>query len=369
MFKTFPTDYTAAMDWQWSDWQPFYQHLAAISIGPGNIKQWLTEYDLLTRLFKEVEGHVEVEAMVDTTDEVAAARKKNFKQTITPEAEAFTFRLDKKLVESGLTPDALKIPLRDVQTQIRLFREENLPLKVRLSELDSEYNRISGAQTVEWDGEEITVARLRPFLQDPDRDIREKAWLAMHNRWRQDREAHNDLWREYMQVRKQMYQNADLHNYRDYAWLDRGRHDYTPGDVQQFLASILKVVVPALGRIREKLRERLGYDTLRPWDTAVDALQREPLRPFETMDVFINTTSAIFHQVDPVLGEQFDDMRDHHLLDLDNRKGKAPGGFCQTYMHTRRPYIFMNAVGLDDDVQTLLHESGHAFHGFSKLKL
>jgi oligoendopeptidase F len=56
-------------------------------------------------------------------------------------------------------------------------------------------------------------------------------------------------------------------------------------------------------------------------------------------------------------------------LDLENRKGKAPGGYCTFFPVSRRPFIFMNAVGLHDDVQTLFHEAGHAFHVFEKLHL
>src|SRR6266496_19892 len=58
-------------------------------------------------------------------------------------------------------------------------------------------------------------------------------------------------------------------------------------------------------------------------------------------------------------------MIDERLLDLDSRKGKAPGGYCETLHFQGRPFIFMNAVGLVDDVMTLLHEAGHAFHAFA----
>jgi oligoendopeptidase F len=58
-------------------------------------------------------------------------------------------------------------------------------------------------------------------------------------------------------------------------------------------------------------------------------------------------------------------MIDERLLDLDSRKGKAPGGYCETLHFRGRPFIFMNAVGLVDDVMTLMHEAGHAFHAFA----
>jgi oligoendopeptidase F len=74
----------------------------------------------------------------------------------------------------------------------------------------------------------------------------------------------------------------------------------------------------------------------------------------------------MFHRVDKQLGAYFDTMRQESLLDLPNRKNKAPGGYCTSFPATGRPFIFMNVVGLEDDVLTMLHEAGHAFHAFEQ---
>lgn len=58
-------------------------------------------------------------------------------------------------------------------------------------------------------------------------------------------------------------------------------------------------------------------------------------------------------------------MRAERLLDLESRPGKAPGGYCETLHFRGRAYVHMNAVGLLDDVNTLLHEAGHCFHAFA----
>ena len=82
-------------------------------------------------------------------------------------------------------------------------------------------------------------------------------------------------------------------------------------------------------------------------------------------DGFVARARGVFERVDPALGSEFQVMIDEGLLDLDSRKGKAPGGYCETLHYRGRPFIFMNAVGLVDDVMTLLHEAGHAFHAFA----
>ncbi|HEU5395931.1 MAG TPA: M3 family metallopeptidase, partial [Verrucomicrobiae bacterium] len=65
------------------------------------------------------------------------------------------------------------------------------------------------------------------------------------------------------------------------------------------------------------------------------------------------------------LAAGFRQMQDLRLLDLDNRKGKAPGGYQSTLNEARVPFIFMNAVGVQRDVETILHEAGHAFHALA----
>jgi len=129
------------------------------------------------------------------------------------------------------------------------------------------------------------------------------------------------------------------------------------------------VAVHAAVRAYERRRERLGLDKLRPWDLYVDPLKREPLHPYKKLRDLVNKCSSIFHRVDPELGTYFDWMHKEGLLDLKNRKGKAPGAYCIKYQLTNQPFIFMNAVGMHYDVNILIHESGHAFHVFESSHL
>jgi oligoendopeptidase F len=115
----------------------------------------------------------------------------------------------------------------------------------------------------------------------------------------------------------------------------------------------------------EERRKQLVLNRLRPWDLDVDPEGRPPLRPFEVVDGLIEGCHRIFDRLDPALARQFSTLKEGGLLDLASRKGKAPGGY-QSNLHERRlPFIFMNAVGLDRDLRTLLHESGHAFHALA----
>lgn len=169
-----------------------------------------------------------------------------------------------------------------------------------------------------------------------------------------------------MPVRLKIAENADMPDYRAYVWKQKFRFDYTPEDCKSFHAAIEEVVVPAASRIYEKRRQQLGVESLRPWDIHVDPLGAAPIKPYESMDEFKSKSRAIFEQVDPKFGEYFQIMMDEDLLDLDSRKNKAPGGYSLGLHVAHRPFIFMSNTNTPGDVQTILHEGGHAFHEFER---
>jgi oligoendopeptidase F len=210
---------------------------------------------------------------------------------------------------------------------------------------------------------------MRALLLEQDRDTREHAWRKAYARQMQDRDALNDLWGQMLDIRLDIAANAGKPTFRDYAWIQRDRYDYTPADDLRFLDAIEEVVVPAMLRRMEQRKRALGLDALRPWDMHVDTSGDAPLKPFEEVDTLIAGCASIFEQIDPELSTYYNSMRDSGMLDLDNRKGKAPGGYCTGFPLTGQSFIFMNAVATHDDVQTLLHESGHAFHNFESSKL
>jgi len=365
MFENLPTTYDEIKDWRWDDFKPYADKLLAIDITDDNIDAWLTGYRQIFELIGELWQRSAVATTQDTTDEDANERYLRYNDEVLPQVMTVENQLNQKLVKSGIVLDGMEVPLQKIKADIELFREENLPLISRENNLGTEYDRLIGAQTVEWDGEEVTLAQLRPVFLEADRDRREKAFRLTFERRLQDRDALNDMWKRFLDIRKDIAKNAGMNDYREYMWKRLKRFDYTPDDALAFFDAIEEAVVPAAERIYEKRRQALGLDTLRPWDTNVDVKGRDPLRPFDDVQALQDKSVDIFNSVDPELGEYVRIMRDESYLDLDNRKGKAPGGYCTYFPLSNRPFIFMNSVGTHDDIQTMLHEAGHAFHAFS----
>lgn len=364
MTDTLPQTVQETLDWSWNQFKPHYDSLLAEKLTMSSLDSWMRRWTHLSRLLNELYWRLYTATTVDTNDKQAVARFDRYLDEIQPPYQEAEHQAKKKLLESGLQPENYAVPLRMIQTETAIFREENLPLLSQIEKLKNRYDQIVGAQTVEWQGEEITLTQLQPVYQEPDRQQREKAFRLAAERWLADRQALNELWAEMLDLRQEMAHNAGYDNYTDYRWKELLRFDYLPADCARFREAIAEVVVPAASRRYAARRQKLGLDLLRPWDLNVDPLNRTPLRPYQTTEELIAKSAAIFQQVDTQLGEYFQIMQREQLLDLENRKGKAPGGYCVTFLLTERPFIFMNAVGLHDDVQTLLHEGGHAFHAF-----
>ena len=369
MFKTLPKDPAVFMHWSWNQINPFAGDLETRPITQANLDQWVMDWSDLNRLISEMFARLWVDTTLYTSDPEVKTRFNTFlDETFTPSMAA-NQALKQKLLASGLQPAGFEIALRNMRVEAEIYRESNLTLLNEEKKLVNEYDEVIGAQTVQWEGSEVTTTQLQPIFLSPDRSRREKAWRLSMERRLEDRLGLNGLWGRLFEIRQRIAANADFPDYRSYRWQELLRFDYTPEDCDRFHRAIEQVVVPAARRIYEKRQIRLGLTSLRPWDLFVDPLGREALKPYTTLTELEDKVSAIFHRVDPELGDYFDIMRTSGLLDLENRKGKAPGAYCNNYDMSRLPFIFENAVGLHEDVETLIHEGGHAFHVFEEAQL
>ena len=357
------------LDKTWQDFQPYYQSLADEELSAKNIRDWLAAWTDVTEWSDEIYNRLYVAVSVNTADKQAEKRFQHFMEDFYPRWQAAEQELKRKFLESGLTVEGFEIPLRNMRAEADLYCEENLPLQIEEEKISNERDKVIGAQSTIWHGEEKTARQMEVILRDTDRKIRRRAWEALARRQLQDRAAINEQWERFMSLRQQIAANAGKADYRAYRWQLYKRFDYTPQDCKAFHKAIEEVVVPAVTRIDERRKKVLGIDSLRYYDIFVDLSGRPPLHPFIDVEDMIDKASSVFHHVDPQFGEYFDTMDREGLLDLGNRKNKAYGGYCTYFVHAQRPFIFANAVGIHDDVQTLMHEGGHSFHALESFNL
>jgi oligoendopeptidase F len=349
----------------WDEIVPYFDDLLERSVTGESVEAWLRAWSRLEELVTEAAAQAMIAYTIDTSDADKEKDHLRFSTEILPKMEERSVELARRFVALGYTSPELATTLARFRTSIEIFRDANIPLFSELEELSARYQRITGSMMVEWEGVERPLPQLQPYLKSPDREVRERAFRASTQPYIEERGALAGLFDRMYELRQRAARNAGFANYRDYIFPAKFRFDYTPADCERFHEAVERTVTPAVARVMEHRRQRLGLDALRPWDLAVDPYRAAPLRPFQTVEEFVGAARRVFDQVDPVLGAQFQTMIDERLLDLDSRKGKAPGGYCETLHFRGRPFIFMNAVGLVDDVMTLLHEAGHAFHAFA----
>jgi oligoendopeptidase F len=364
--QTLPTAAESILALTWSDYEPFYQELEARPLNHENIEAWLNDWSRVAETADEHYWRLAIATTVNTADAAIEAAFNKYIEEIQPAVKTAEQKLKDKLLANSLSPKSFETALRMMRAEAEIFSEANLPLLAEEQKFVTEYNKIIGSLSVNWEGEEKTLTQMFALLYEPDRSIRQRAWEAVQAQLLKERQNINELWEKFVPLRLKIAENAKMPDYRAYMWKQRFRFDYSPEDCKSFHAGLEKVFVPAAKRIYERRRQRLGVDTLRPWDLNVDPLGDSPIKPYESMDEFKQELQAIFKQVDPAFGEYFQIMMDEDLLDLESRKNKAPGGYSLGLHVAHRPFVFMNHSNTPWDVQTMLHEGGHAFHEFER---
>ena len=359
-----------------------------------DLERWLLDWSELNAALDEESSRRYIAMTCHTDNPEAEKAYLHFVEKVEPQLKPRQFALEKIYVAHALRAELLAVgtPVsgparaghgksdspgrrpalpryavfdRDMKNHVELFRPENVPLETEEAKLCQQYQKLSGSLTVNFRGEEKTLVQMGRFLEEPDRALRQAAWELVTKRRLQEAEKFDDILDEQIKLRQQIAHNAGFKNYRDYAFRRLGRFDYTPADCEKFHDAVAQHVMPVLRELQAERRTQLNLDKLRPWDLAVDPQNRPPLRPFARVEEMVLRTQRIFNRLDGGLSGGFQKMQELRLLDLDNRKGKAPGGYQDTLNEARLPFIFMNAVGLQRDVETILHEAGHAFHALA----
>ncbi len=365
----FPRQFVAA-DADFGNWataEPYFQELSQRPIDNlPQLEKWLMDFSELEACLDE-EGTQRYTAMTCQTDDPQRERRYlHFIENVQPNAEPWRDRLRRRFVEASdriaLPPKRYEVLRRSWRNAVDLYRPENIPLLVEDQKLKTEYQKIVAAMTCTYDGREQTLQQMARYLEEPDRQVRQETWHLAADRFLADGEALDRLYEKMVRLRHRIAINAGCRDYREYAFRAMERFDYGPADCLAFHEAIERECVPAALKLAARRKRKLGLSSLRPWDLAVDPEGLPPLRPFQTEHELAAGCSRILHRVDSELGRIFDTLRQQNLLDLGSRKGKAPGGYQVTFAQRRLPFIFMNAVGTEDDVRTLLHEAGHAFH-------
>lgn len=353
----------------WERIEPVFQELRHRNIhSASELEQWLKDRSELEAALEEDFAWRYIRMTCDTSSEQLLANFQYFATEIEPKVAPLNNELNKKFIASPyldqLDQQKYFVLIRSTRKALELFREENVALQTEIQLEQQKYQSITGAMTVQLNGQEYTLEQASVFLKDQNRELRQQAWEAIGSRRLKDKQALDELFDRLLKLRHQVALNAGFDNFRDYMFQALGRFDYSPEDCFRFHEAIEKEVVPVLQKQAAARKQALELSSLKPWDTEVDISGKPALKPFSNGQELIDKTVDCFNRLDPFLGDRIESMKLNGLFDVESRKGKAPGGYNYPLAETGAPFIFMNSANTFRDLTTMVHEGGHAIHTF-----
>ena len=365
--RHFVPDNFAVTDWE--SLEPFFKELLERNVATTtDFKQWLKDQSELEAVISEDACWRQIRMTCDTENAALEEAFNFFCLEIQPKIQPYSDALNKKLVSHPLAVDLDKEKyftyLRNIRKNIELFKEDNIQLQADMSVLQQQYGVITGKMTVTVNGEELTLQQAAKFLESHDRKLREEVYYKIQERRLEDRDELNVLFNQLVEKRNAIAHNAGFENYTGYRFKELGRFDYGTEDCFKFHEAVKLHVLPLVNKIYNKKKDRLGLETLRPWDVDASPEGIQALHPFNGSDELINKSIECFTKLRPFFGDCLKKMNELKHLDLESRMGKAPGGYNCPLPESGAPFIFMNAAGQMHDVTTMVHEGGHAVHSF-----
>lgn len=354
----------------WEQLKPYFDKLLEREItSVDELRNWLSDRSELESVISEDFAWRYINMTRFTENETYSKAYQDFVENIQPKMAPVSDQLNRKAAASEFLDVLVRetgydIMIRNLKKDIEIFREENIPLFTEISLEQQKYNTIVGAMMVELDGKELTLQQASVKLMSTDRAARELVYNKITERRLQDKQALDELFTKLIDLRHRVAVNAGFQNFRDYMFKAMGRFDYTPQDCFDFHESVAAEVVPIQNSLTAERKKLLGVDPLKPWDKAVDPEGKAPLKAFENGKDLTEKTIECFRRIDPYLGQCLSIMNAMGHLDLESRKGKAPGGYNYPLAEIGVPFIFMNATSTLRDMVTIMHEGGHAVHNF-----
>ena len=357
------------LDITWENLLPFFETLNnSALLNKSDLEQWLLDRSELEAVLEEDFAWRYIGMTCDTTDEKIQQSFEYFATEIEPHISEWTNTLNEKFLQcefyKELDVDTYKIYIRTLKSQFEIFRQENIPLFTELQLEQQKYGAIVGSMSIEHDGKEYTLEQASNFIKSTDRSVRKEVYEKIQRRRLADKDTLDELFNKLIKLRHQVAINAGFDNFRDYMFKALGRFDYTADDCFRFHEAIEQELVPLFKQFSEERKSKIQLDKLTPYDTEVDVSGKPALKPFDGGEDLLNKSIACFYRIHPYFGEKLETMKQHKLIDLESRAGKAPGGYNYPLAESGAPFIFMNAANAMRDLTTMVHEGGHAVHTF-----
>ncbi|MEO0237287.1 MAG: M3 family oligoendopeptidase [candidate division WOR-3 bacterium] len=352
---------------EWDDLKEYYDDILNREIkNDHDLLELLEDFSSISEFLSESYGWAYINMTRDTQNKEYRERFLVFNDQIEPKLKEVNFEILKKIVNceylSKLDQSKWGILIKRFKNEVEIFRKENIQIDTEITKKTMEYQQTIGSIIINFRGKEYTLPQMALFLQSKDRDERKEAFDAVVKKRMEYADKIENILSELTALRNQKAKNANFKNYVELRFRELERFDYGIKECEEFHNSVLEVVTPIYGEIIKEKKQKMNLNKIKPYDLTATSSDEVVLKPFENTEDFIEKSKKVFYSVDKRFGEVFEKVVEKKHLDLESRKGKAPGGYNYPLYKTGLPFIFMNSSGVHSDMKTLMHETGHAVH-------
>ncbi len=252
-----------------------------------------------------------------------------------------------------------------IENSLKSFDEKIIPEMIEINKLSSQYDRILGTAEIEFQGKIYNLSQMGKFATSKERMVRKEATIAVDNWFGAHEKEIGDIYSKLVELRNTSAKKLGYKNFVELGYLSLGRVDYDAKMVANYRKQIADTIVPIAQKLYRAQAKRLGipFNKMATFDYNLNFLSGNP-RLAGDSHYLVETATKMYENMSKESGEFFHLMRDKHLLDLEARPGKQPGGYMTYMPDYKYPFIFSNFNGTQSDVDVLTHEVGHALQGY-----
>ena len=303
---------------------------------------------------------------IDTSDEFYEKEHEYYDEML-PMFESMALKYAGKLYQSPyreyLEKKIGSVAFKNIELREKSMDEKLIPLMQEENALTMEYNKLIASAKIRFDGKELNLSLMRPYLVHRDRSVRAAAWKEYGAFFEANAEKLDEIYDKLVKNRTAQARKMGYENYVELGYYRMGRNCYGQKEVESYREQVKRDFVPFAERLHERRRRRLGLDKLSYIDDAVYFTEGNPA-PVGTPGEILAAGQRMYSELSPETKEFYDFMMDNELFDVLGRKTKKAGGYM-TYMPLyNSPFVFANFNGTSGDVDVITHECGHAFQGY-----
>lgn len=327
----------------------------------------ITEINTIRKTFETMESISSIRHTIDTTDSFYD-QENDFYNQMNPVFFSVVHAFYEAIINSKYL-EKLKTMRNEhffntIELSLKVFSDEIIEDLQKENQLVSEYDKLIASAKIDFEGQELTLSQMGPYMMDPSREKRKLANEKFYAFMADNECVLDDLFDQLVKLRDQMAKKLGYENFVELGYARLGRTDFTSEEVNAFRKAVLEYITPISSLLIEKQEKRIGIDHLKYYDTKYMFKSGNPKPTGQEYEI-VEAAKVMYSELSEETHEFFKFMTENHLMDLVAKKGKAAGGYC-TFIHDyKSPFIFSNFNGTYGDVSVLTHEVGHAYQVYS----